>query len=107
MMMAQHQTEAHRSPIITSLTTKWACQNNPNRDMSCTTGAAWATSAGFIIPRPRSSEQPWSRKAHRRMVLRKILLSYHCSFAPESVENKGGSGIRREIGPYRCLLGTE
>jgi hypothetical protein len=33
---------------MTSLTTKWACQNKLNKDMSWTMGAAWATSAGFI-----------------------------------------------------------
>ncbi len=48
MMIAQHQTEATRSPSITSLTTKWACQNRLNRDKSWATGAAWAMSAGFM-----------------------------------------------------------
>src|SRR5690348_6002874 len=89
MMIAQHHTDAPSRPIITSLTTILACQNRLNRDMSCATGTAWATSAGFISfvlalrAAPRESPRPtaeWSRK----------ILCLPCSFARESVENKGG-----------------
>ena len=97
MMIAQHQTEAASRPSITSLTTKWACQNRLHRERSCATGAAWATSAGFMS-RPLSS----SRLEGRDRRFPADLVRDPAGSARNLSKVRGGAGD----GPFRsgCLL---
>ncbi len=65
MTIAQTQTEQETSPIITALTSQWACQNKWNSDRSEElNGMADAEmSAGFMGASFRQSSRAYDRAA--------------------------------------------